>query len=183
MPSKAAPRPLDVFAVHQAHGPFVFRSLQRLGARPSDVEDLFQDVFVVVHRRLSSFDFTSDIRTWLYGICIRVARAHRRRAWFRREAPSMELPETHAPVDSDHPEEALATKQARAMLDRVLGDMDLEKRAVFVMFEIDELPSEEIAQVLGIPVGTVWSRLSHARKQFQTVLLRHQARAQRGEVR
>jgi len=58
--------------------------------------------------------------------------------------------------------------------------MDLEKRAVFVMFEIDELPSEEIAATLGVPIGTVWSRLHTARKQFQSALTREKAKTGRG---
>jgi RNA polymerase sigma-70 factor, ECF subfamily len=170
-----APGPLDVVSVHRAHSDFVWRSLQRLGVRAEDLEDRFQDVFVVVHQRLAGFRGASRLTTWLFGICVRVVAAHRRRAWFRREAPTADVPEPE-PTSSNDPHTALAKRQAEALLERVLGEMDLEKRAILVMFEIDELPCEEIADILDVPVGTVWSRLYAARKQFQRILSRHTAR-------
>jgi RNA polymerase sigma-70 factor (ECF subfamily) len=172
----AAASGLDVVAVHRAHGDFVWRSLQRLGVRPSDLEDRFQDVFVVVHQRLHTFRGASQLTTWLFGICVRVVASHRRRAWFRREALTAEPPEPEATA-GDRPDAALAAREARALVDRVLDEMDLDKRAILVMFEVDELPCEEIATLLGVPVGTVWSRVSAARKQFQTILARHGAPA------
>lgn len=183
-PSRTAARvreagaPLDVMAVHEAHADFVWRSLQRLGVRPSDVEDVFQEVFVVVHKRLHTFDGASALTTWLFGVCLRVAAAHRRRAWFRREVPTDDVAETHEAED-ERADDLLETQDRRAMLAKVLDGMDLDKRAVLVMFELDELPSEEIAAILGVPVGTVWSRLSAARKQFQKILAREQARGGR----
>lgn len=169
-------------AVHEAHADFVFRSLQRLGVRGADLEDVFQEVFLVVHRRLSSFDGSSAITTWLFGICLRVAAAHRRRAWFRREVPTEEPEDGEAPA-SERPDEAVAARQAQAIVRRVLDRMDLDRRAVFVMFELDQLPSEEIAAILGVPVGTVWSRLHVARKQFEKLLSAEQAREGRGVIR
>ncbi len=179
---RAAARPasgargLDVIAVHQAHADFVWRSLQRLGVRPSDLEDVFQEVFVVVHRRLTTFDGSSALTTWLFGVCLRVAAAHRRRAWFRREVPTDDVASDAPAPEGEAPDAALDWRRARAALDRVLDEMDLEKRAVFVMFELDELPSDEIASILGVPVGTVWSRLNAGRKQFQKIVARHKAR-------
>ena len=178
-PSPLPPHALDASAVYRAHADFVWRSLQRLGVRPADLEDRFQDVFVVVHRRLHTFRGDAQLTTWLFGICVRIVAAHRRRGWFRREAPAGDLPDVEAASSSDHPETRIATRQSQAVLDRLLDAMDLEKRAVLVMFEIDEVPAEEIAAILSVPVGTVWSRLSAARKQFQKILARH--RAARGE--
>ncbi len=175
-------RPLDVLSVHEAHANFVWCSLQRLGVRPSDLDDLCQEVFIVVHKRLHTFDGSSQVTTWLFGICMRVAAAHRRRAWFRRETPTADLPDGDGTPPSDRPDALYAAREARATLDRVLDSMDLEKRAVFVMFEIDELSSDAIAGILGVPVGTVWSRLSAARKQFQAKLARVQRTAERGAV-
>ena len=173
----AGAEPLSVLSVHETQSDFVFRSLQRLGIRPSDLEDVFQEVFLVVHRRLHTFDGSSALTTWLFGVCLRVAAAHRRRAWFRRELPADDsLEDAREAPASERPDEALAARQARALLDRVLDRMDLDKRAVFVMFELDQLPSEEIATILGVPVGTVWSRLHAARKQFEKVLERERAR-------
>jgi RNA polymerase sigma-70 factor, ECF subfamily len=167
---------LDALAVHETQADFVWRSLQRLGVRAVDLEDVFQDVFVVVHRRLSTFDGSSALTTWLFGICLRVAAAHRRRAWLRREVLTGDVATTHEAPASERPDEALAAGRAQAALLGVLDAMDLDKRAVFVMFELDELSSEEIAAILGVPVGTVWSRLHAARKQFEKILARRRAR-------
>lgn len=155
----------------------MFRSLQRLGVRPADLEDVFQEVFLVVHKRLHTFDGTSALTTWLFGVCLRVAAAHRRKAWFRREVPADDSIEDarEAPA-SERPDEALAARQARALVRQVLDRMDIDKRAVFVMFELDQLPSEEIATILGVPIGTVWSRLHAARKQFERLVERERGR-------
>jgi RNA polymerase sigma-70 factor, ECF subfamily len=175
-------RPLDAMAVHEAHADFVWCSLQRLGVRPSDLDDVFQEVFIVVHKRLHTYDGSSQLTTWLYGVCLRVAAAHRRRAWIRRETPTADLPDEEGTPPSDRPDELCAAREGHALLARVLDAMDIDKRAVFVMFEIDELPSETIATILGVPVGTIWSRLSAARKQFQAKLARLRAAEQRGAV-
>jgi RNA polymerase sigma-70 factor (ECF subfamily) len=175
----APARPLDVVAVHDLHASFVWCSLQRLGVRAHDLDDVFQEVFLVVHKRLHTFDGSSQLTTWLFSVCLRVAAAHRRRAWFRRETPTDRFPDVEE-ASSRRPDELLAARQARALVERALDRMDLEKRAVFVMFEIDELPSEEIAVTLGVPIGTVWSRLHTARKQFHAALTRLQAKVARG---
>lgn len=172
----AEPLRLDVMAVHEAHADFVWRSLQRLGVRGADLEDVFQEVFVVVHKRLHTFDGSSALTTWLFGVCLRVAAAQRRRAWFRREVPSDDVAEA-SEAGGERPDEAMELGERRALVGRVLDGMDLDKRAVLVMAEIDELESEEIATILGVPVGTVWSRLHAAKKQFQKVLAREKARA------
>jgi RNA polymerase sigma-70 factor (ECF subfamily) len=170
---------LDVLGIYEVEGPFVWSSLLRLGIRPSDLDDVFQEVFIVIHKRLHTFDASSLLTTWLFGICLRVAAAHRRRAWVRREVPTDDHADTEAAPLSEAPDELVAARQARATLQCVLDAMDLEKRAIFVMFELDDLSSEEIGAILGVPIGTVWSRLSAARKQFQAKLARHQASTQK----
>lgn len=169
-----------VSSVQEEHGDFVWRSLQRLGVREADLEDMMQEVFVVVHRRLGSFDGTSKMTTWLFGICSRVASGYRRSAYVRRERPVPDVPEGAGPDSAPGPEEAASARQSRALLDSLIGELDVEKRAVFVMFEIDELSCEEIAGIVGVPVGTVYSRLHGARKAFEKALARHRTRASRG---
>ena len=66
----------SVCSVHDAHADFVWRSLQRLGVRDADLEDMIQEVFIVVHRRLDAFDASSHLTSWLFGICVRVAAAY-----------------------------------------------------------------------------------------------------------
>lgn len=155
------------------HADFVWRVLQRLGVAPSDLEDLLQEVFVVAHKRAASFDGSSRATTWLYGIALRVTAGYRRRARARREDLREPPPEVAA---ADNPEEDVARGEARATLARILDRVDLDKRAVLVMFELEALSTEQIASELGIPVGTVHSRLHHARKQFRRALAHEQLR-------
>jgi RNA polymerase sigma-70 factor (ECF subfamily) len=171
---------LDVSAVHAEFADFVWSSLQRLGVRTADLDDMLQEVFVVVHRHQADFESGSPLRPWLFGICRRVAAAHRRRAHVRRERCDDALDRETVGGDGEHarsPEEAASRQEARAELEAVLDEMDLDRRAVFVMFEIDELPCEEIAEAVGIPCGTVFSRLHAARKEFEKILARRRKRA------
>jgi RNA polymerase sigma-70 factor, ECF subfamily len=170
---------VEVSRVYEAHAGFVWKSLQRLGVRDPDLDDVLQEVFVVVHQRLSTFDGTSKVTTWLFGICLRVASAYRRRGFRRKETCVAEPPED-TQRDSTSPEDEMAAAQTRRRLADLLDELDLDKRAVFVMFEIDELPCEEIAQIVGVPVGTIYSRLHSARKDFQKALSRMHARDARG---
>lgn len=174
-PPREAERPLDLEAVHAEHVDFVWASLQRLGVREPDLQDLTQDVFMIVHDRLHTFDASLPMPPWLFGICRKVAAAHRRKAYVRREKPTAAVADDQV-QGGPGPEDAAQARQARARLDSLLDELDPEKRAVLVMFEIDELPCETIAVQLGIPVGTVYSRLHSARKAFEKALERSRAR-------
>ena len=173
-PTQWAAESLEQVYLH--HAEFVWASLQRFGIRDRDLDDALQEVFVVVHQRLASFRGESRITTWLYSICLRVAQAHRRRAYVRRELAvdgySEDVLDEHA-----NPEDVLVLRQRRLALGAIMDELDLEKRALLVMFEIDELPCEEIATVLGVPLGTVYSRLHGARKAFEKAVARFRARA------
>lgn len=156
--------------IYDEHFQFVWRSLRRLGVREADLPDAVQDVFLVVHRRLGDFRGDSKLTTWLYGICFRVASDRRRLAHVRREVVSDTLdsltPEGPDTVD------AIALRQARDVLDTILDQMSLEQRAVFTLFELDGLRSEAIAELLEIPLGTVYSRLRLARQVFRRAVER-----------
>jgi RNA polymerase sigma-70 factor (ECF subfamily) len=165
---------LDLSSIHDEHAEFVWLSLQRLGVRDDDIEDLLQEVFVVVHRRLNSFDGSARMTTWLFGICMRVVAAYRRRAFRRREQLAAQVPEQATNL-GESPEEVAIAQQRRDRLRAILDALDLEKRAILVMYELDELPCEAIAEILGIPVGTVHSRLHAARKAFRAALARQEA--------
>jgi RNA polymerase sigma-70 factor (ECF subfamily) len=156
-------------AVFREHASSVWRALRRLGVREADVEDVAQEVFVVVHRRLPEFEGRSTLRTWLYGICVRAASDHRRRAHIRREQPSEGLAEERqsAPQLAE-----LERAQARAWLDDALEGLDDDKRAVFVLYEIEELTMPEIAEALGCPLKTAYARLYAARDRVQAVFRR-----------
>jgi RNA polymerase sigma-70 factor, ECF subfamily len=168
--SAAGPR-LTVAEVHNAHGEFIWRTLHRMGVRSPHVDDVYQEVFLVVHRRLHTFTGQSAITTWLYEICFRVAAGYRRKAHFRREelVPDWsELETLSSPVPS--PERQLVTARRAKQLERILDTLPLEYRVVFVMFEVEGMSSEQIAESLGAPLGTVYSRLHRARKRFARAL-------------
>jgi RNA polymerase sigma-70 factor (ECF subfamily) len=153
---------LGVQQVYERHADFVWRSLQHLGARHADLEDLGQEVFVVVHRKLPTFDGRSKLTTWLFGICLHLVQRHRRRAYLRLEFLHAEPPER---VDPDTPEARYAGEEARVRLERLLDKLGPERRATFVLFEIEGMSCEEIAELTSVPIGTVHSRLHLARKQ------------------
>lgn len=169
-------RPLSFKAVYDEHFRFVWRSLRRLGVPESDVADAAQDVFLVVHRRLDEFEGRSKVTTWLYGICFRVARDRRRLAHVRRRAPDDDG-ELDERVDPRADVGAAAERtQGLAMLEAILDELPIEQRAVFTLFELDGVGGEGIAEMLEIPLGTVYSRLRIAREQFKKTLCRMQAR-------
>ena len=167
--------------VHRDHARFVWLALQRLGIWPRDVEDVFQEVFLVVHRRLQTYDGSSQMRSWLHGICVHVASDYRRRAHRRRETLTDDASGSAGNAPDMSPDEQMALGQARQELRRILDSMDLEKRAVFVMFEIDGLACGEIAECLGVPVGTVYSRIHAARQEFSRAVKRLRAVSARSE--
>jgi RNA polymerase sigma-70 factor (ECF subfamily) len=172
---------LSLEEIHALHADFVWRSLQRLGVRTADLEDALQEVFIVVHRRLESFEHASRMTTWLFGICLRVASAQRRRAHVRRErtdAPpewfdNVEDSESHG---SETPEQAALAREQRVELEALLDRLDPEKRAIVVMFEIEGMSAPEIASVTDVPVSTVYSRLAAARDELKSAAERARRR-------
>jgi RNA polymerase sigma-70 factor (ECF subfamily) len=162
-------RGLTIRTIYEEHARFVWLSLQRLGVRHADLDDLAHDVFVVAHRRLDSFDGSSRMTTWLFGICVRVAANYRRRRQNSHEVPAgvsgNDNPATAVPVD-----ELLVLRERRLLAETVLGQLVLEQRAVFVMYEIEALPCTEIADLIGVPIGTVYSRLHAARKKIEKLV-------------
>lgn len=163
------PRELGAEEVYELHADFVWRTLQHLGVRDADLEDLGQEVFVTVHRRLFSFDGRSKLTTWLFGICLNLVQRHRRRAYFRLEQSHAEPPER---VDPHTPEDRYAGEEARVRLERLLDNLSPERRATFLLFEIEGVSCEEIAELTAVPVGTVYSRLHLARKQVAVAAAR-----------
>jgi RNA polymerase sigma-70 factor (ECF subfamily) len=171
LPSEAAGREAarDPAEVYQEHADFVWRSLQHLGVREADLEDLLQEVFIVVHRKLRGFDGRSRVTTWLFGICLRVAARHRRRAFFRWERPMVDVPEQ---ADLSTPEDRVVDGRRRRVLEQALSRLSLDQRAVFVLFELEGRTSQEIAELVNVPLGTVHSRLHHARHHVKKTLVK-----------
>lgn len=173
-PPPPAPGFRDVFETEFS---YVHHTLCRLGVRQRDLEDLTHDVFVAVHRGLPEYDPTRPLRPWLFGIAFRVASDYRRRARYAREIPGEPRAE---PVDGAPPaDEQLASEQTRRLVLEALDDVELDRRAVLILHDIDGRAMPEIAQALSIPLNTGYSRLRLAREQFKAAV--HRLRLRRGE--
>jgi RNA polymerase sigma-70 factor (ECF subfamily) len=172
---EGAPSAADrVRAIVDGHFDSVARLLRGLGVPEGDVEDAAQQVFLVASGRLADI-LPGAERAFVYRTALNVA-AHARRSIARRR----EAPEVDSVCGAPSPEDVVDQLRARLCLDRILEAMPLDLRAVFVLFEIDEMSSVEIAQVLEVPVGTVASRLRRARADFEQRVKRWQARARDG---
>ncbi len=155
--------------IYRAEFPYVWKTLRRLGASTQDIEDLAHDLFVVVHRHLPQYDPERPLRPWLFGIALRVLADFRRSARHGREIFTDEFD----PIDgSPTALERLEGEEARDLLMRALDRLDLDRRAVFVLHELDELSAPDIARVLDIPLNTVYSRLRLARAEVTAALRR-----------
>lgn len=158
----------DLAALYAAHHEFVWRVLANLGVPPSGLEDAVQDVFLVLHRRSGEFEDRGIVRGLLFGIARRVARQHRRVA-----ARPERLAAVPPPADPPAPDEALARRQAAALVESFLAELDEDKRVVFVMADVEGMPMPEIAALLGIKLNTAYSRLRLARHRFQLAIGEH----------
>ena len=163
-------------AVFESESPFVWTSLRRLGVPSRDLEDVAHDVFLTVYRRMDDYDPSRPLRPWLFGIAYRTACRYRDLARHRRERTDDRV----VPVD-ERPgaDEQLAAAEARRLLAAALATLDLDRRAVFVLHDLDGCKMPEIAAALGVPVNTAYSRLRLARTDLKQAALR--LRAQRGE--
>ncbi|MFI5306926.1 MAG: RNA polymerase sigma factor [Polyangiales bacterium] len=159
----------EVASVIREHAPFVWRALRHLGAPDAQLDDLCQDVFVVIFRKLPAFEGRSSLRTWIFGICRNVAKSAARQRGRLREALGEPVPETAVPELQTG---AIARQQVRAQLDQALRALPEPMRMVFVLFEIECMPSNEVAEALGCPPSTVYSRLYAARARVYAALER-----------
>jgi RNA polymerase sigma-70 factor (ECF subfamily) len=147
-----------------AHLDALWRFLRRLGVAPMDLEDALQEVAVILAERVD--DLLPDReRSFLFGTAFRVAGEYRRRRARRHEVDADVLDQHHDPAPEP---DALADRaRARTLLDAVLAAMPIDLRTVFVLYEIEDLTMMEIADLLGVPLGTVASRLRRARDQYE----------------
>lgn len=166
----------EVHDVFEAHAPLVWRVLARSGVRDDDLRDASQEVFIVVLRKLQERDRSASLTTWLYGIAVRVAANYRRKAHRRHEDLTDEPPERARESD---PEIALGREQARLRLASILDQLPMDERNVFFMFELEEMPCPAIAEALGLPLGTVYTRLRSARARFEAAATRSSRKERR----
>jgi RNA polymerase sigma-70 factor, ECF subfamily len=162
--------------LYEDHVDFVWRSACRLGVEDVDADDLVQEVFFIAHRRLREFEGRASPKTWLFRILFHVVQHH-----FRSHARKHRHLSAGPRLDPDHlpdvrgadPAESAEQAEALRILDHLLGQIDEERRVVFVLAEIEQMTAGEIAEAVGINVNTVYSRLRVARQEFECALRRH----------
>ncbi|MDF2697998.1 MAG: polymerase sigma factor RpoE [Labilithrix sp.] len=162
-------------SLFEDHAAFVARTLRRLGIPDRDVDDGLQEVFLVAQSKLDTIEVGKE-RSFLFGIARRRASTLRRSLYraSRRDEKSLEGMEScEQPPDSS---ERTEQEHARALLDEMLDALPLDLRTVLVLHELEEMESQEIAELLGIPIGTVASRLRRAREKFEIEADRMRAR-------
>src|SRR4051812_33305059 len=160
----------------------VSRWIRALGGLDADRDDIVQEVFLVVRRRLKAFD-GNNLAGWLYRITSRQVRDFRRRAWVKHIFTRRRGQEPDVlPHGGGGPAAALERKEEQRVLHTLLAKMAEARRTAFVLFEIEGLSGEEIARIQSVPLNTVWTRLHHARKEFFALAAKYQA-AQSGAAK
>jgi RNA polymerase sigma-70 factor, ECF subfamily len=169
---------VPVFAeLFRAHAPFTWRCLRRLGVAAADSDDVCQEVFVVVHKKLGQYDGRTSLRAWIYGIAVRKASDYRRLARNRHEK-LVEAPGEERATSAPGPDRSLEHRRDLERLDRALGELDEDKRNAFVLYEVEGLTLSEVAAALACPLQTLYSRLNAARRHVDRAL----DRAERNET-
>jgi len=147
--------------LYDRYAPLVHRFSAALGVPIEEREDAAQEIFIAVYRSLKHFRGEAQLSTWIYRIAARHAiRLGRRRR--SRELMRVTMLKEKPPITMDPSERSTQL----ATLDRMLAKLPPKKRTVLVLFEIEGLSAKEIADVVGCPENTVWSRLHHARAEM-----------------
>jgi RNA polymerase sigma-70 factor (ECF subfamily) len=166
--------------VYRSYFHFVWSSAKALGVSPGAVDDVVQEVFVTIHARLHTVQQPESLRSWVYGVVRRTVSGYRRsRAAKTVDAETVFVEdsfESNAPTPFQHVEQT----DEMQLLAQLLNVLDDAKREVFVLAELEEMTVPEIAEMLEIPLNTVYSRLRTARQLFEQAFARHNAREKRG---
>lgn len=168
--TSAAPSPVAFEDLYDDHVDWVWRCARRLGVSEAAVDDVVQSVFLVIHRRLSSFAGNSSLKTWIFSILLRVVQEHRRST--RRKSPHWLSEPTDPDSVSDNathanPHSALERAEASRVIDELLEVLDGDKRVVFVMAELEQMTAPEISEATGLNPNVIYSRLRAARTEFE----------------
>jgi RNA polymerase sigma-70 factor (ECF subfamily) len=167
---------LDFGEVYQQHFELVWRTLRRYGVPPASIDDAIQDVFLVVHARLSSFEGRSSLRTWTFGIARRIARDHRPSLWGPDEGVAADTLEALPDAGTKSPLAALEALEGARLLESLLADLSPKKRDAFILVQLEQMTVLEASQALGVNSNTVSSRVRSARQELVQALARLEAR-------
>jgi RNA polymerase sigma-70 factor (ECF subfamily) len=181
-PAELAPAPAPVPSFREVYDDyfgFVWRNAANRGVPSAALDDVVQEVFIVVHRKLSEFEGRSTLRTWIAGIVRRVVADYVRK---RGNQPAGDETLEREPPAGLEPAELLERKAAVDLLDALLAKMSEEQREVFVLHEVERMSGGEIAELTGANENTVWTRLRAARRVFQEGVARQRARHDREQT-
>ncbi len=165
--------------VYNTYLNFVWSITRCLGVDNDDVDDVVQEIFVVIYKRLHTVEQPESLRSWVYGIIRRVAgRYHRARRTILLNTGNVNVePEMLQPEWSTPQGMAEQSEQVR-LIWGFLEKLEAPKREVFILTELEEMTAPEIAEAIGVPLNTVYSRLRAARQELEEALQRHHARTQ-----
>jgi len=158
--------PVDLGALYTAHAPFLARTVARLVGAGPQVDDVVQEVFLIAHRKRVALAEHPEPRAWLYRTARHVVQ-HHRRSLARRLRLAEAATHVEAPRGEDAPDRALERQRHGDAIRAIVRALPDKQREVFVLYELEQLSGDEVAALVGVPVGTVWTRLHHARKRFK----------------
>ena len=170
-------------AIYDEHFDFVWRNARRLGVSEASLDDVVQEVFLVLHRRLGGFEGRSSMKTFLFGILARVASDHRRS--LRRKSPHARgeaIDPDSVADEASSPHERALRSEGVALLHRLLDELDDDKRAIFVCIELEQMTVPEAAESLGLNLNTAYGRLRAARATFNESVVRVKAELEAGNL-
>jgi len=163
-------------SVYRQYFNFVWSSARRLGVEVDAMDDLVQEVFVVIHAKLETLERPEALRSWIYGVVRRTVSMHRRAKRTRTRAGLVAAAEDEAISPGPTPLERTELNAQLEVLASLLAGLEEPKREVFELIELEELTAPEVAEMLSIPLNTVYSRLRGARQAFEAALSRYNAR-------
>ena len=143
---------------------FAWRCARGLGVPPGNLDDAVQEVFIIVHRKLGEFRPTGSIQSWIFGIVRRVAKDFRRTE--ARKGGGLELREADFAVEGADPYQNATRKEALQIVEAFADTLDEDRRAIFILAELEQMPAVEIAEALQINMNTVYSRLKAIKKSL-----------------
>lgn len=165
----------DISDIYQKHASFIGRVITRLTGYGPHVDDLLQETFIVAHKKIHTFEGRAKVSSWLYRIAANHCMHHQRSQKRRRLFKARWAHENRGSLP-EQPDRALDRDQKIALVHEILEQLPFKQREVFVLYELEELQGETIAEIIGIPVGTVWTRLRKARKIFMQSARRKMAK-------
>lgn len=157
-------------AFYERHFRFVYRVVARLAGPEGDVDDLTQEIFAIAGQKLPEFEGRAKETTWLYRIAANVVSADRRKRRRQRILGLRWLKPSEEDELVEGPDRDVERNDAHRLVRDVLAQMSEKKRTVFVLFELEGLSGQEVAEIVECPLDTMWTRLFHARREFKKIL-------------